>query len=42
MGIFSEVPIEEIETLILDYQSRTSVNLARILLQEFWKKEVAI
>ncbi|MGV3593808.1 MAG: menaquinone biosynthetic enzyme MqnA/MqnD family protein [Sediminibacterium sp.] len=42
VGIFSEVPIEAIETLILDYQSRTSVNLARILLQEFWKKEVAI
>ncbi len=38
--IFSDVPMEEIETLILDNQSRTSVNLARILLKEYWKKEV--
>ncbi|MBL0883225.1 MAG: menaquinone biosynthesis protein [Chitinophagaceae bacterium] len=42
VGIFSEVPMEEIEILILDYQSRTSVHLARILLQAYWKKEVKI
>lgn len=42
VGIFSEVPIEQVEKLILDYQSKTSVNLARILLKEYWKKEVAI
>ena len=35
--IFSEVPIEQIETLLLDYQSRTSVKLAQILIKEFWK-----
>lgn len=35
--IFSEVPIEEIKTVLLDYQSRTSVKLARILMKEFWK-----
>lgn len=40
--IFSEVPMEEIETVLLDYQSRTSVNLARILLKEYWKKEVRL
>ncbi len=28
--IFSEVPIENVETILLDYQSRTSVALARI------------
>lgn len=38
--LFSEVPMEQIETVILDYQSRTSVSLARILLKEYWKKEV--
>ncbi len=38
--IFSKVPMEEIEKVYLDYQSRTSVQLARILLQQFWKKEV--
>jgi chorismate dehydratase len=34
--LFSEVPVEEIATVLLDYQSRTSVQLARILLTEFW------
>jgi chorismate dehydratase len=38
--LFSEVPVEEIEDVLLDYQSRTSVNLARVLLKEYWKKEV--
>jgi chorismate dehydratase len=38
--IFSEVPMEKITDIYLDYQSRTSVNLARILLREYWKKEV--
>jgi chorismate dehydratase len=38
--IFSEVPMEQIQNLYLDYQSKTSVNLARILLKNYWKKEV--
>ncbi|HEX2608828.1 MAG TPA: menaquinone biosynthesis protein [Flavisolibacter sp.] len=38
--LFSQVPMEEIETVLLDYQSRTSVNLARILLKEYWKKDI--
>lgn len=38
--LFSEVPMEQIETVILDYQSRTSVQLCKILLKYFWKKEV--
>jgi len=40
VAIFSEVPMEQITTLYLDYQSRTSVKLARILLRDYWKKEV--
>lgn len=40
--IFSEVPMEEITEVYLDYQSRTSVNLARILLKEYWKKKVKL
>ncbi len=40
VALFSEVPMEQIDTVILDYQSRTSVNLARVLLKEYWKKEV--
>lgn len=38
--LFSEVPIEQVNKVILDYQSRTSVNLAKILLKEYWKKNV--
>ena len=40
VAIFSHVPMEQIESIYLDYQSRTSVRLARILLQEFWKKDI--
>jgi chorismate dehydratase len=35
--LFSEVPLQEIETVLLDYQSRTSVALVQILMKEFWK-----
>lgn len=35
--IFSEVPLEKVEKVLLDYQSRTSVELARILLKDYWK-----
>ncbi len=38
--IFSQVPMEEIETVYLDYQSRTSVRLAQLLLEQYWKKNV--
>lgn len=37
--IFSDKPIEEISTLRLDPQSRTSNGLARILLKRFWKRD---
>jgi chorismate dehydratase len=40
--IFSEVPIEDVSTVLLDYQSRTSVELAKILLREYWKVEVKL
>ena len=32
--LFSEVPVEEIRTVLLDYQSRTSVALAEILFEK--------
>jgi chorismate dehydratase len=41
VAIFSHVPMEEIDTVYLDYQSRTSVKLAELLLKHYWKKEVA-
>lgn len=34
--LFSEVPLDEVKEVLLDYQSRTSVELARILLREYW------
>lgn len=40
--IFSECPMEEIEAVYLDYQSRTSVRLAKILLRDYWKKAVRL
>lgn len=40
--IYSQKPIEEISTLLLDIQSRTSNGLARILLKHYWKKDVQI
>ena len=35
--LFSDVPIDDIETILLDYQSKSSVGLLKILLKEFWK-----
>src|SRR6202012_610183 len=35
--LFSDVPMDKIERVVLDYQSRTSVQLARVLLREYWK-----
>jgi chorismate dehydratase len=40
--IFSDVPLEEADTLLMDYQSRTSVALARLLLKDYWKLQPAI
>jgi chorismate dehydratase len=40
VALFSDVPLNEIETVLLDYQSRTSVALLKILLNEYWKIKV--
>ncbi|MEP7165060.1 MAG: menaquinone biosynthesis protein [Ferruginibacter sp.] len=34
--LFSDVPLAEIETILLDYQSKTSVALLKILLKQHW------
>ena len=36
VAIFSDVPLEDVTTIWLDYQSKTSVALAQILMQEYW------
>lgn len=38
--IFSTVPVEQIKTVKLDKHSRTSNNLARVLLKFYWKLDV--
>jgi chorismate dehydratase len=38
--LFSEVPLRDIGTILLDYQSRTSVALLKVLIKEYWKLEV--
>jgi len=35
--LLSEVPVNEIQTVLLDYQSKTSVALLKILLKDHWK-----
>ncbi len=40
VALFSQVPMDEIKTVYLDYQSRTSVRLAQLLLANHWKKKV--
>ncbi len=36
VALFSEVPVEQLETVYLDYQSRTSAALLKYLLKEYW------
>jgi len=40
VALFSQVPMDEIKTVYLDYQSRTSVRLAQLLLEKHWNKQV--
>lgn len=40
--IFSDKPIQEVRTLSLDRQSKTSNGLARILLKYYWHRDVDI
>ncbi|HSH19547.1 MAG TPA: menaquinone biosynthesis protein [Draconibacterium sp.] len=36
--LVSEVPIDQIDTVLMDYQSRSSVLLAKVLAKFYWKK----
>lgn len=40
--LFSEVPLNEIKRIYLDYQSRTSVALLKVLVREHWKLDVEL
>ena len=37
VNLYSEVPLENIKSILLDYQSRTSVLLCKVLAKHFWK-----
>ena len=37
VALFSDTPVNGIQKIFLDYQSRTSVELCRILAKEFWE-----
>ncbi|HOZ88204.1 MAG TPA: menaquinone biosynthesis protein [Bacteroidia bacterium] len=39
--LYSRVPLDEIKTVTLDYQSRSSITLTKVLFKSFWKKEVS-
>ncbi|MEJ7610360.1 MAG: menaquinone biosynthesis protein [Ferruginibacter sp.] len=40
--LFSDVPLAEVKTILLDYQSRSSVALLKILLRDHWKADPRI
>ncbi len=42
VALFSQVPLHEIKSVYLDYQSRTSVKLAEVLLKNHWKLDVEL
>ena len=37
VNLYSNVPLSEINTIILDYQSQTSINLVKVLSKFYWK-----
>ncbi|RZJ23389.1 MAG: ABC transporter substrate-binding protein [Haliea sp.] len=42
VSLFSQVPMEQIEEVVLDDQSCTSVALARLLLRDYWRRPVRL
>ena len=40
--LFSDVPLTEIKIILLDYQSRSSVGLLKVLVKDFWKLDVEL
>jgi chorismate dehydratase len=38
--LYSAVPLEDIKTVTLDYQSKSSITLTKVLFKNFWKRQV--
>ncbi|MDB4534492.1 menaquinone biosynthesis protein [Vicingaceae bacterium] len=36
VALYSDVPLNRIESIYLDYQSKTSINLVKVLCKEYW------
>ncbi len=40
--LFSDVELDKVEKILLDYQSRTSVALCKVLLKNYWKRNIVL
>ena len=40
--LFSDVELDKVEKVLLDYQSKTSVVLCKVLLKKYWKKDIVL
>lgn len=40
--LFSDVPLDNVKKILLDYQSKTSVALCKVLLKNHWKKNISL
>jgi chorismate dehydratase len=40
--LFSDVELDKVEKILLDYQSKTSVALCKVLLKDYWKKHIML
>ena len=40
--LFSDVELNKVEKILLDYQSRTSVALCKVLLKNYWEKNIVL
>lgn len=40
--LFSDVPLKEVKRIYLDYQSRTSVALLKLLVRDYWRLDVEL
>ncbi len=40
--LFSEVELNRVDKILLDYQSKTSVALCKVLLKNYWKKDIVL
>jgi chorismate dehydratase len=42
VALFADETIDHLEEILLDYQSRTSVMLMKVLLRDYWKKDLLL